>query len=209
MDFKELAITRVTPKFAKGNNFKNLLRFEVNIFDKTSQDVAIIKDLRNIDSEYSIVLNEVGKLLGVYPRPNLEVGIQGFGHFQYGVTPYGQAPYATIRDNLLIRPLNDVEYRRLLSATATLTTFNGTIEDWIRLFTELSGGAAVIINKAAEYDIIIKKDLTDFEKNLVEFLSSKIDNLTVEHNFLGTTDGIQPFQYGVTGYGEAPYLKTW
>ena len=209
MDAKDLAITRISAKFINGNNYKNVLRFMVNIYDKRSEDRNIIKDLKNMDSTYSLVLNDIGRFLGVYPRPILEVGIQGFGYFQYGITGYGLAPYATIRDNLLIRPLNDPEYIRLLKATATLTTFNGTMEDWIQLLTELSGGPAVIVNKPSEYDIIIKKDLSDFDKNLVEFLASKIDNLTIQQGFLGTTDGAQPFQYGVTGYGLSPYIKKW
>lgn len=209
MTFKDLALTRISPKFVNGNNYKNVLRFMVNIYDKHSQDIAIIKDLKNMDSTSSLVLNEIGKFLGVYPRPVLEVGIQGFGFFQYGITGYGLTQYATIKDNLLIRSLNDMEYIRLLKATATLTTFNGTMEDWIELLTKLSGGSAVIINKPSEYDIIIKKDLSDFDKNLVEFLASKIDNLTVQQGFLGTTDSVQPFQYGVTSYGLAPYIKKW
>ena len=209
MDFKELALTRITPKFANGNNFKNVLRFMTNIFDNTFQDVAIIKDLKNLGSDKAIVLDELGKLLGVYPRPFLESGAQGEGFFQYGVVGYDSAPYASASSNVNIRQLTNTEYTRVLRAAASLTTFNGTIDDWINFYTVLSGGTAVIVNKASTYDIIIKKDLSQFDKNLIEFLSEGLDNLTVNKSFLGTSDGIQPFQYGVTGYGQAPYIKSW
>ena len=209
MTFKELALTRITPKFSKANNYKNILRFMVNIFDETITDVQIIKDLKNIESSSTIILNELGKLLGVFPRPYLETGVTGIGFFQYGVNGYNVAPYASIGANDNIRQLTNPEYTRLLKAAATLTTFNGTMDDWIKFFTVLSGGEAVIINKPSSYDIIIKKDLSDFDKRLVEFLSSQVENLTVSKGFLGTTDSVQPFQYGISGYGIAPYIKTW
>jgi len=209
MTFKDLALSRISAKLVNGNNYKNVLRFMANIYDKTSQDPILIKDLKNLNSEFSLVLDEIGKLLGVYPRPFLEVGVQGDGFFQYGITGYGLAPYASQDTNVAIRELTNEEYIRLLKAASTLTTFNGTMNDWLKFFTELSGGVAVIINKPSSYDIIIKKDLTLFEKNLVEFLSSRVDNLTVKKDFLGTTDGVQPFQYGVSGYGISPYVNSW
>jgi hypothetical protein len=209
MTFKELALTRISPKFVNGNNYRNVLRFMVNIYDKTSQDLVIIKDLKNLESQFSLVLDEIGKLLGVYPRPFLEIGLQGIGFFQYGITEYGTAPYASQDENIAIRSLTNEEYIRLLKAAATLTAFNGTMNDWLKFFTELSGGVAVIVNKPSSYDIIIKKDLTLFEKNLVEFLSDRVDNLTVKKDFLGTTDGVQPFQYGVAGYDTSPYVNSW
>jgi len=209
MDFKDLAITRITPKFGNGNNFKNVLRFTTNIFDNTLSDVEIIKDLKNMGSSSTIVLDEIGKLLGVYPRPFLESGVQGEGFFTYGLISYDSAPYASIESNVNIRPLTDPEYTRVLRAASILTVTNGTIEDAIKFFSVLSGGTAFIVNKASTYDIIIKKDLSQFDKNLIEFLSKDLDNLTVSKGFLGTTDDQQPFQYGVTGYGTSPYIKSW
>jgi hypothetical protein len=207
MTYKELALTRITPKFSKANNYKNILRFMVDIFDETVPDVQIIKDLKNLESTSTIVLNELGKLLGVYPRPYLEIGNQAIGFFQYDTNGYDQVPY--IGENDKIRQLTNLEYTRLLKAVATLTAFNGTIDDWIKFYTAISGDEAVIVNKTSIYDIIIKKELTDFDKRLIEFLSDKVDNLTISRGFLGTSDSVQPFQYGLSAYGIAPYIKTW
>ena len=117
MTYKELALTRITPKFSKANNYKNILRFMVNIFDETVSEVQIIKDLKNIESTSTIVLNELGKLLGVYPRPYLEIGNQAAGFFQYDTNGYDQVPY--IGENDKIRQLTNPEYTRLLKAAAT------------------------------------------------------------------------------------------
>ena len=154
MTYQELALSRITPKFSKANNYKNILKFMVNIFDKTVSDVQIIKDLKNLESTSTIVLNELGKLLGVYPRPYLEIGNQAEGFFQYDTNGYDQFPY--IGENDQIRQLTNPEYTRLLKAAATLTTFNGTMDDWIKFYTIISGGEAVIVNKTSTYDIIIK-----------------------------------------------------
>jgi len=207
MTYQELAISRITPKFSKANNYKNILRFTTSIFDKTVSDVQIIKDLKNLESSSTLVLNEIGKLLGVFPRPFLEIGTQAEGFFQYNTNGYDQFPY--IGKNESIRQLTDPEYTRLLKAAATLTTFNGTMDDWIKFYTVLSGGDAVIVNKTSTYDIIIKKDLSDFDKRLIEFLSDRVDNLTISRGFLGTSDTAQPFQYGISAYGVAPYIQAW
>lgn len=184
MTLVELAKTRITPKFVNGTNFNNLLEFLIEIYDNTTVDISLIKDLKNTGSTYSLVLDELGKFLGVYPRPKYkDVGVD-------------------------FRELNDTEYARLLKAVSSLTKVNGTIEDWIQFYTDISGGVGVIVNKPSSYDIIIKKDLTQFEKNLVEYLSD-LNNLTVSRSFLGTTNGVQPFQYGVAGYDIAPYVQSW
>ena len=208
MTFKELAVTRITPKFANGNNYKNVLRFMVDFLDENKSDIDLIKDLKNLNSDSSIVLDELGKLLGLYPRPSLPVGITGSGFFQYDTSGYNQFPYAG-EGNLNIRPLTDEEYSRLLRAASVLTTFNGTMDEWIKLYTIISGAEAYIVNKRSSYDIIIKKDLSDFDKALIEFLTKDIDNLTVSKDFLGTVPGNQPFQYGVSGYDTSPYITTW
>lgn len=208
MTFKELAISRITPKLRNGNNYKNLLRFMVDFLDRNKVDIDLIKDLKNLESDSDIVLDELGKLLGFFPRPQLPTGVTGAGFFQYDVNGYNLFPYAG-EGNQNIRPLTNEEYSRLLRAATVLTTFNGVIDDWVKLFTVVSGGEAYIINKRSSYDIIIKKDLSDFDKSLIEFLTKDLDNLTVSKDFLGTAPSGQPFQYGVAGYNTSPYITTW
>lgn len=208
MTFKELAVARITPKLRGGNNYKNVLRFMVDFLDRNKSDIDLIKSLKDLESDNDIILNELGKLLGFYPRPQLATGVSGSGFFQYDINGYNQFPYAG-EGNLNIRPLTNAEYSRLLRAASVLTTFNGVMDDWIKLFTTIAGGDAYIVNKRSTYDIIIKKDLSDFDKSLIEFLVKDIDNLTVSKRFLGTAPAGQPFQYGVTGYNTAPYLTTW
>ena len=207
MTFEDLALTRITPKFRGKKNFENILSFLLSFLDKNADSVEIIRELKNLDSDSEIVLNELGKLLGLFPRPQLATTEAGAGFFQYGTNGYG-FPYAG-EGNLNIRELTNTEYSRLLKAAAILTTFNGTIEEWVKLYSIIAGANAYIVNKQSTYDIIIKKDLSTFEKSLIEFLTKDIDNLTVSKGFLGTSLDEQPFQYGLSAYNQAPYIKSW
>ena len=208
MTFQDLAVSRITPKLSKGNNYKNVVRFTTSIFDKTVTDIQLIKDLKNLDSDSTIVLNELGKLLGVYPRPILEIGVSGDGFIQWDVSKWDVVPFYTVGSEY-VRPLTNIEYTRLLKATATLTTFNGTMDDWSKLIGFLSDASVYLVNKPSSYDIIILKDLTDFEKSLIEFLLSKINNLTVNRDFLGTSTGGQPMQWDVTEWDTLEFINPW
>ena len=206
MTFQELAVSRITPKCSNANNFKNILRFTTSIFDKTVSDVELIKDLKNMNSESTIVLDEIGKLLGVFPRPILEIGTEGDGFMQWDVLGWDTTPFFTLGSED-IRPLTNIEYSRLLRATATLMAFNGTVDDWSSLIGKLSDAQVYLVNLASTYDIVILKDLTQFEKNLLEFLLNQIDNLTVKKGFLGTSSSGQPFQWDVTAWDTTNIIK--
>jgi len=208
MTFQELAVSRITPKLANGNNFRNVLRFMTNIFDEFSSDVDIIKDLKSLGSDNTIVLNELGKLLGIYPRPLIEIGVTGDGFMTWDVSEWDSIPFFTTGSETS-RPLTNKEYSRVLKAFAVGTTFNGTIDEWSLAIGTMVNAKAYIINKASTYDIIILKDLTQFEKNLLEFLLKDIDNLTVKKGFFGTAPGGQPFQWDVTPWDEAPFITDW
>lgn len=208
-DFLSLAKSRITPKFRDGENYNKVNDFLNQFFNDNKIDITIIKDMKNLDTEYTFVLNELGKLLGV-ERPILKIGIQVSGFFQYGINGYGLAPYAEEDDALDIRPATDEEYRRLLKAASRLTFFEGTINEMVKLLNDLTDKECYIVNGRGEYDIIVKSTLTSEEKALIEFFVAKFNILTVQSNLLGTASvGTQPFQYGVTGYGTAPYIEQW
>ena len=208
MDFKELAVTRVTPKFADGNNYKNVLRFMVDFLDDTTTDIEIIRDLKNMGSTSPIVLNELGKLLGIYARPLIEIGVTGDGFMTLDVSEWDTIPFFTTGSDTS-RPLTDIEYSRVLRSYATGTTFNGTIDEWSKAIGLMVDASVYIVNKASTYDIIVLKDLTQFEKNLIEFLLDDIDNLTVKKGFLGTSPSGQPFQWDVTGWDTTGFIQDW
>lgn len=208
MTFQDLAVSRITPKLSNGNNYKNLVRFTNSIFDKTISDIQLIKDLKNLNSDSTIVLNELGKLLGAFPRPILEIGTSGDGFVAWDISKWDTIPFFTVGSED-IRPLTNMEYSRLLKAVATLNAFNGTVDDWSSLIGSLADSSVYIVNKPSAYDIIILKDLTDFEKNLLEFLLSQIDNLTVSRDFLGTSSSGQPLQWDITPWDTVSFINPW
>ena len=209
MGYISTAQSRVTPKFTDGKNFKNLLKFLVYDLEDLESDISIIKDMKNMDTDSTFALNELGKLLGI-DRPILKVGVTVEGFFQYGINGYGLNPYASEDDALDIREATDDEYRRLIKAVAKLSLFRGTIDDTVSLFNEIVDDKTYIINGAGSFDIIVKKDLTDTEKALVEYFADYFDILCVEKTLLGTiSEDVNVFQYGVNGYGTSQYLEAW
>jgi len=208
MTFKDLAVSRVTPKFTNGNNFKNVLRFMNDIFDDTASDVKLIKDLKNMGSDSTVVLNEIGKLLGVYPRPLIEIGVTGDGFMTWDISEWDTVPFFTTGSDTS-RSLTNEEYSRVLRSFASGTTFNGTVDEWSNAIGLMVNASVYIVNKASTYDIIVLKELTQFEKNLVEVLLNGIDNLTVEKGFLGTSSNGQPFQWDLTGWDTAGFIEDW
>lgn len=209
MTLEELALSRVTIKFKKSNNFNNLIRLCASIFDKTKEDVNLINDLKNIDSEYSLVLDEIGKLLGIYPRPIIATGVTGEGFFTLDLTGLDIAPLFSENENLSTREATNIEYKRILKAYSSLSNLNGTVEEWVKFYSLISDSKAYIVNKSSNFDIIIKKDLTNFEKAFILEISKKPNNLTVSKNFLGTTDGGQPFQFDISPFDSATFVKSW
>ena len=206
MTFKELALTRITPKFYNGNNFKNVLRFTSDIFDRSSKDVDLIKNLKNMGSDSPIVLNEIGKILGIYPRPLVAIGITGDISVVWDISHWDTVPWFT--DDIK-RELTDTEYAKVLRAYAVLTTCSGTIDDWSEIIGKIVNARAYIVNKRSTYDIIILRTLSKFEKNLIEVLLNDLDNLTVKKGFLGTSSTGQSMQWGVTPWGLNGFVENW
>lgn len=209
MTLEELALSRITVKFKNSNNFRNLVRFATSIFDKTIEDVDLVGDLKNIDSEYSLVLDEIGKLLGIYPRPKIATGLNGEGFLQLDISKIDVSPFASENENLAIREATNNEYKRVLKAYSSLSNTRGTIGDWVRFYSLISDSSAYILNKGSEFDIIIKKDFNNFEKAFILLISKDLSNLTVNKNFLGTTSGGQPFQFDVSPFDSSPFVKSW
>ena len=209
MSFAELAVTRATPKL-RSPNFETLLRFASSVFDRQTPVNDITINMRNMDHNVSFVLDEIGKILGVFPRPKIpSTGFSGGDYFAYDLTGYDESIYATEAD--AARPLNNAEYSQYLKATAIRTNMRGTVAEWELVYSALSGGAGVtIVNRAAEYDVIVNKLLSTDEKRLVESLTRKINNLTVKLVFFGTvSDGGEAATYGTATYGTASYISFW
>ena len=209
MTFAELAISRATPKL-KAPNFEKLLRFVNSVFDKQTSINDITQDMRNLGSDVSFVLDEIGKIFGVFPRPKIPAtGFSGGDFFAYDLTAYDVAIYASEAD--AARTLNNSEYALFLRATAMITNMRGTVAEWELVYSILTGGAGVyIVNRTAEYDVIVFKELTTDEKRLVESLTRRTSNLTVKLNLLGTVpEGTSAFAYALSAYGSASYIITW
>lgn len=209
MSYTTTAKTRITPKFTDGKNFEKLLEFLTEPLDDSTIDIAIIKDMKNLDTEYTFALNEIGKLLGI-ERPILKIGITTDGYFQFDTNGFDNLPFASEEDALDIRNATDSEYRKLLKAGARLSLFRGTIDEVVQLFNDIVNGDTYVVNGRGEFDIIVKRDLTSTEKALIEFFADKFDILCVNKNLLGTVpENTALFQFDVSGFDNSAFINEW
>ena len=197
---------RVTPKFRDSKNFNNILEF-LTTYDEKS--LEILKDMNNLDSEYSIVLDEIGKSLGVYPRPLILNSIEGIPTvFTYGVTTYGSVPYS-FDSSGKFREMTDKEYSKVLRVFALGLNFKGTIQEWEDILFILTESEVSFSNLASRFGIVVHRDLSFLEKRIIEYVL-RYNSLTVNIDFVGTVpDGTEPFRYGVSQYGDIAYPESW
>lgn len=197
---------RVTPKFRDSDNFNNILEF-LTTYDEES--LAIIKDMNNLDSDYSIVLDEIGKSLGVYPRPLLPKTIDGKPIvFTYGLSQYGTVPYS-FADLGEYRPMTDKEYSKVLRVFALGLNFSGKIQEWEDILYVLTNSTVSFSNQASQFGIVVHRDLSFLEKKIIEYVL-RYNSLTVSINLIGTVpEGTEPFRYGISQYGNMAYPETW
>lgn len=197
--------TRVTPKFRGKTNFNNILEF-LTTYDTASLD--IIADMNNLDSQYSIVLDEIGKSLGVYPRPLVPRTISGFPVvFTLDVSQLDTVPFA---DESLgeYRPVSNLEYSRILRVFSRGLNFRGTIQEWEDIIFSLTGAGVVFSNLASRFGIVILKDLGIVEKRLVEYVL-RYNSLTVNIDYIGTTTGAEPFRLDSSRLDEGTFVSPW
>lgn len=197
--------TRITPKFRNSKNFKNVLEF-LTTYDNSS--LAILNDVNNMDSQYSFILDEIGKTLGIYPRPFVPKDINGFPTiFTYDLSLYDTVPYADDIDGSY-RRMSDFEYSKLLRIFAKGLSFMGTVQEWEDIVFILTGANATFSNAPSSFGVVIKKDLGIVEKAIVEY-ALKYNSLTVSIDYIGTTSGGTPFTYDTSTYDNSEYPKPW
>jgi len=208
MTYLQMALDRVTPKFRDKTNYKRIINYVAGLFDPKTSYIEIIKKAKSISDSETYLLDELGKLLGAYPRPFVPISATESDFFVYDLNGYDQYPYAS--ESQSVRRLNDAEYRLLLRGYAILANVKGTVGDWENIISAVAGDVPVrVINRPSEFDVVIQADLTDSEKRLIEALLDKVNNLTVSIRFLGTTSGETPFTYGITPYSTAAYIEGW
>jgi hypothetical protein len=209
MTYVELAKARLTPKFQDKTNFSRVMEYIGTIFDQFSPYTEMARNAKSIGSAETYILNEIGKLLGAYPRPFVPITATESTFFAYDLNGYDEYPYTSSSTG--VRRLTDEEYRRYLRAIAVLTNFSGTVPEWERLISRLAYDAGVYIqNEGGSFGIVIYKTLTDADKILISSLLGKINNLTIDINFIGTVpEGTVPFTYGVSPYGIGAYVTAW
>jgi len=196
---------RVTNKFKASKNFNNILDF---LTEYDSDSLLILNDMNNMDSEYGIILDEIGKTLGIYPRPLVPRTLGGYPTvFTYDLSLYDTVPYA---DDIqgAYRSMSNKEYSKVLRVFAKMINFKGTMQEWEDILFILTGAVASFSNKASSFGITIPKSLGVVEKAIVEF-TLKYNLLTVNIDYIGTTNGGQPFKYDVSQYDTSEYVKPW
>jgi len=198
-------LDRITPKFRNSTNFKNILNF-LTTYDTTSLD--ILNDANNLDSEYGFVLDEIGKTLGVYPRPFVPLLIGEFpAVFTLDLSQLDTVPPAG--DGIAyFRKMTNFEYSKLLRAFAMGINFNGTIQEWEDIIFALTGAKSRFYNNASYFGIVVQKDLDIVEKAIIEY-ALRYNSLTVSIDYIGTTDGTYPFTFDVYGFDDTSFVSEW
>ncbi len=131
--------------------------------------------MRDLDNATGYALNEIGKILGAYPRPIIPT-ISTLGVMQWDVTQWDRVPWASGRV-FYGTAINDHYYRQYLKAIARMKNMRGTVEDWEDVFSLLGGVRAKIENKVdtptvflygqhSHYDIIVFRELVKDLNNL-------------------------------------------
>jgi hypothetical protein len=209
MTYVELAKARLTPKFQNKTNFSRVMEYVGTIFDQFTPYIEMARQAKSIGNAETYILNEIGKLLGAYPRPFVPITATESNFFVYDLNGYDEYPYTSASTG--VRRLTDEEYRRYLRAIAVLTNFNGTVPEWERIVSRLAYDAAVqISNSGGSFGVVIQMTLEDSDKILISSLLDKINNLTIDINYIGTSpEGTTPFTYGVTPYGIGAYVEAW
>jgi hypothetical protein len=209
MTYIELAKERLTPKFQNKTNFNRVMEYTGSIFDQFTPYIEVARQAKSIGNAETYILDEIGKLLGAYPRPFVPITAVESTFFTYDLNGYDVYPYTS--SSTSVRRMNDDEYRRYLRAISTLTNFNGTVPHWERLISRLAYNAIVYIqNLGGSYGVIIYKTLTDADKIIISSVLDKINNLTIEINLIGTVpEGTEPFVYGISTYGSGVYITPW
>lgn len=198
------ANSRITPKFSKSNNFKNILEFLTN-YDEHS--LEILSDMNNLDSQYSIVLDEIGKSLGVYPRPILPKTLGGFPLvFTLDISQLDTVPLAY--DNSVYRTASNAEYSKILRVFARGIKFRGTVQEWEDILFDLTGAKCVFSNQASSFGITILKDLGIIDKKIVEYVL-RYNSLTISLDYIGTTSGAEPFRLDSSRLDEGSFVSSW
>lgn len=195
---------RITPKFRNSKNFKNILDF-LTTYD--TESFAILSEANNLDSNYDFVLDEIGKTLGVYPRPYVPQTIGGFptvftlDYSRFDTVPFGD-------ENGAYRKMSNLEYSKLLKIYAKLSDFNGTINEWEDIIFIATGARCMFENYASRFGITILKQLDILEKSIIEY-SVRKNLLTVSIDFIGTTNGQNVFQLDATGFDTSEFVTPW
>lgn len=209
MAISELGKSRITNKFRNSSNFNKILDFLIEKYDLKENDIELIRGMKNIDIDNSYILDKLGEILGV-ARPLLKIGTTTEGYFQLDTTGFDNLPLADEGDVLDVRLATNKEYGSILKAISKLSLFRGTLDDVASFYGELSDSKAYIINGQSTYDIVFFKELTSFEKALIEYLSGFLDILTLERGFLGTAEeGAEIFRFDVGEFDEGSFINPW
>ena len=197
---------RITPKFRNSQNFKNVLEFLTTYDDES---LNILNDVNNMDSQYGFILDEIGKTLGIYPRPFVPNTIGDFPTFfvldisELDTVPMVNDPLAEYRQ------VSNLEYSKLLRVFAKGINFRGTIQEWEDILFVLTGAKTSFDSKPSRFGLVVQKDLNILDKALVEY-ALRYNSLTVNIDYVGTTsEGLTPFLLDVTPLDEGVFIEPW
>ena len=195
---------RITPKFRESTNFKNILAF-LTTNDDTS--LAILSDMNNLSSQYGIILDEIGKSLGAYPRlrvPKVIDGIETFFKLDIGKLDIT----SMINDDAgLYRDISNFEYSRILRAIALFNTFNGTVQEWEDILSNLIGANVRFDIQPKTIGLIVYKDISIIEKKIIEYVL-QYSSLTINFSYIGTSEGT-PMVLDFGRLDQATFITGW
>ncbi len=198
--------SRITPKFKNSTNFKNILDF-LTTHDTSS--LKILNDVSNLDSEYTLVLDEIGKTLGVYPRPYVPLLIDGYpSRFTLDISLLDTVPM-TNDDEEDYRPMSNEEYSKILRVTAKGINFRGTVQEWEDILYILTDAVANFDSQPSRFGLVVQKDLTIVEKAITKY-ALKQNLLTINIDYIGTTaDNETPLVLDIGNLDESVFIEPW
>jgi hypothetical protein len=197
--------TRITPKFQNSNNYKNAIDF-LTTYD--TESVAVLREVNNMDSNYGFVLDEIGKTLGIYPRPFVPKDIDGLPtYFKLDLSKLDTVPLVNDFTSQY-RRMSNLEYSRLLRAFAKGINFKGTIQEWEDIIFILTGAKCSISNQRSKFGLIIQKNLDIVQKAILEY-ALRYNSLTISLDFIGTTSGNNPFLLDKSQLDVDEFVSEW
>lgn len=162
-DLKSQAISRISEKLSKGENFRKLLELHISPYENQEEINEFLLNLKDIDKANEIQLDWIGIIKGI-KRPFTVVNKDELNQFfsfyddessRLKFNEFDSVKPLYFGEENYYRADNET-YRKILKAACVLTNFTGSLDEYEYFFKEVFG-LNVYLQKADTYiDIIVE-----------------------------------------------------